>query len=96
MKNEVPHRRYGRVIVFYPDDRAERYSMPDPNDEALNESLHRLRYNFANATQADAFRVLAAAEAYQHFAAHPAPTRMLIKQLRELRRVVRTTQRENT
>lgn len=85
-------RRVGTVLIFHEDDPPRRYSMPDPNSEALDESMHRLRYEFHSATQDDAYRVLAAAGAYLHFAAHPSPTCRLVKQLRELRSAVRELQ----
>lgn len=84
----VPHKRYKGVIVFHPDDREHRYSMPDPTDESLTEALHQLRYNLTAATQADAYRVLAAAEAFCHLATHPAGSNSMVRKLREIRRVV--------
>lgn len=70
------------------------WGAPDPHDERLGESLHTLRYNLKGATQTDAYRVLAAAEAYCHFAGHPASTKGILEQLRELRRRVRALAEE--
>src|SRR5690242_19932603 len=65
------------------------WSMSDPDYEPLRESMYTARYALHRLTQADAYRILAAAEAYLHLAAHPAPTHMLIAQLRAVRKVVR-------
>lgn len=62
---------------------------PDPRDEDLHQAMHAARYSLSSLTQAEAYRILAAAEAYIHFAAHPAPTADIVKQLRELRTRVR-------
>ena len=66
---------------------------PDPRDPALGESMHTARYALASLTQQDAYRILSAAEAYCHFADHPAPTRWILEKLRVLRRAVRTLER---
>lgn len=69
--------------------RIEDWSMPDPDDPELDGAMHRARYELSRLTQADAFRILACAEAYLHFAAHPATTESIVLQLRKLRRVLR-------
>lgn len=63
---------------------------PDPDDEALHDSMHRARYDMGSLTQQDLYRILRAAEAYCHFAGHPAANTSIIPQLRDLRRAVRS------
>lgn len=49
--------------------------------------------SLADLTQADAWRLLAAAEAYVHLAGRPAPTAEIIEQLRQVRAAVREARR---
>ncbi len=65
--------------------RFDGWSSPDPEDPALSEALHRARYSLSRLTQSDAYLILAAAEAYLHFSAHPTSTESVAAQLRELR-----------
>lgn len=69
--------------------RFEDWAAPDPHDEKLGEAMHAARYDIARLTQDQAYRILAAAEAYQHYAGHPAATASILRQLRRLRRAVR-------
>ena len=66
-----------------------RFSFPDPEDERLSGAMWRLRYNPGGATEADRFRVLAAAEAYRHLTTYVLGTEVVIKQLRRIRRALR-------
>jgi hypothetical protein len=75
--------KHGR---FYFED----WTAPDPDDEKLHEAMHTARYALSRLTQAEAYRILGAAEAYCHFAGHPAPTKNIVEQLRKLRRRVRS------
>lgn len=65
--------------------RFEDWIAPDPDDEKLSQALHTARYNLAGLTQTDAYRILSAAEAYCHFAGHPASDTSILGQLRTLR-----------
>jgi len=71
----------------------DEWSAPDPFGVKLNESLHKFRYDLKNCDQADAYRVLAAAEAFCHFAGHPAGNNSMCKQLRELRNAIKSVER---
>lgn len=71
------------VVIF--DD----WQMPNPYDLALKDALHTARYNHEALTKAEALRVCQAAEAYIHFASHPATTASIVAQLRKLRRFLR-------
>lgn len=79
-------RRVGSRYLFHEADRNESYSMPDP--DALPEAMWRMRYS-KSPTRADILLVLSAAEAYRHFATHPATNATIIRQLRELRAAVK-------
>lgn len=70
----------------------EDWCAPDPHGEKLHEYMHTARYNLAALTQTQAYTILSAAEAYCHFAGHPASTKDILAQLRELRRAVRKTE----
>jgi hypothetical protein len=63
--------------------------MPDPLDERRREALWTARYNLKHLDQTQAYFLCEMAEAYMHFATHPAKTESVIKQLRELRRAIR-------
>lgn len=76
MSDESPKHGYFRF---------EDWIAPDPDDDKLGAALHTARYALASLTQADAYRILAAAEAYIHFAGHPASTKSIVAQLRKLR-----------
>lgn len=65
------------------------WSMPNPFDPDLTSALHTARYHMSILTQSQAFAICAAAEAYLHFASHPADTASIISQLRKLRARVR-------
>jgi hypothetical protein len=65
------------------------YQMPDPCSDNLMRAMHLARYYPEQLTDTDRYKILAAAEAYVHLAAHPAPTYKIIKQLRDLRTAVR-------
>lgn len=69
--------------------RFEDWGAPHPDWSGLAESMHTARYDLARLTQQDAYRILAAAEAYCHFAGHPASDTSIAKQLKELRKAVR-------
>lgn len=73
----------GSRLVF------EDWAMPDPNNESLIEALHALRWFPEEMTAGQRYLVGAAADAYLHLAAHPAPTKSVVAQLRQLRRAVR-------
>ena len=78
----TPRRAHGRY--FFED-----WSVADPEDEKLLEAMHTARYNLEALTQDQSFRVLSAAEAFLHFASHPATNKSILNQLRLLRRAVR-------
>lgn len=84
MRLEARLHRHAHGRYFFED-----WSTPDPHDQALNEAMHTARYNLAALTQTQAYLILAAAEAYQHFAGHPARTEDILHQLRRVRRAVR-------
>lgn len=65
--------------------------MADPEDEKLHEAMHTARYDLKRLTQDQAYRILSAAEAYVHLAAHPAGNKLIIDQLRRVRKAVRET-----
>lgn len=73
--------------------RAADWGAPDPDNEELGEALHCARYCLTRLTQSQAYTVLAAAEAYLHFAGHPAATKDIVAQLRVLRRAVKATRK---
>jgi hypothetical protein len=64
------------------------WSLPDPHDHALHDALHDARYDLAHLSQGQAYRILAAAEAYVHLAGHPAGTEAMVRQLRAIRQAV--------
>ena len=67
----------------------EDWGAPNPDDPGLGEALHTARYDLANLTQTQAYRICEAAEAYRHFAGHVAPNRLIVPQLQKLRARVR-------
>ncbi len=77
--------KYQCDIFWFEDS----WSMPDPLSENLEKALWTARYDFENLTKTQMHRILRAAESYCHFAGHPAPTYMMIKQLRQIRKAVR-------
>ena len=81
-KVSTPRRAHGRY--FFED-----WSVADPEDKKLLEAMHTARYNLEALTKDQSFRVLAAAEAFLHFASHPATNKSILNQLRLLRRAVR-------
>lgn len=79
-------RKAGRIYLgkgYY------RKSFPDPVDPDLGESMHRMRYNPKRVENADRWRVLAAAEAYQHLTTYPLGVEHTVKDLRQIRRVLK-------
>lgn len=80
-----PTLRNGRFVF-------EDWSIPDPDDEALADALHRLAHG-ARLSGPDGWIILAAAEAYLHLAGHPAPTANIVAQLRQVRAAVREARR---
>jgi hypothetical protein len=76
--NRLDRKRSGGRVFF--DD----YSMPDPLDDDLLLGMYAARYG--TLTKRQTMKLLACAEAYFHFVAHPAPTAMIVKQLREVRK----------
>ena len=83
----APIRRAGRIL-FHQDDPERSYSMPDPRDRALDDSMYALRHN-PDPNRSDVLRVLDAAELYVYFATSRSPTKTIVTQLRELRRAVK-------
>lgn len=71
------------------------WSMADPEDASLEAAMHKARYDLANLTQEEAYRILAAAEAYVHLASHPADNRSILDQLRAVRSAVRAMRRKS-
>ena len=63
------------------------------DNEALHESMHRARYDLALLTQADAYRILAAAECYCHLTGAAPTTNRACDQLRTIRRAVQAQRR---
>lgn len=76
-------KKYGTYYHF------KDWTVIDPNSDRLHEAMHTARYAKDALSQSDLYDILAAAEAYIHFAAHPATTESIVTQLRQLRRVVR-------
>ena len=72
----------------------EGYSLPNPDYPPLEGALHTARYNLTALTQADAYCLLACAEAYLHFAGHPATNKLVTKQLQALRRRVKANRKK--
>ena len=56
-------------LYFGEGDQA--YSMPNPADADLEEAMRRMRYQPELLTDQDRWRILAAAEAYQHLFCYP-------------------------
>lgn len=75
----------GAPRIKLPDDS----SWPDPKCPALAEAAWIARHQLARLTQTQAYHLLAAVEAYQHLAAHPAGTESTVATLRALRRALR-------
>jgi hypothetical protein len=71
----------------------EDWCAPDPDDDDLSDAMHTARYALAHLTQGQAYKILAAAEAYCHFAGHVASNGSILPQLRKLRAAVRETRR---
>jgi hypothetical protein len=67
----------------------EDWQAPDPDDERLHDAMHKARYGLEHLTQQEAYRILAAAGAYCHFAGHPASNKSILSQLGKLRAAVR-------
>lgn len=65
------------------------WGAPDPDSKKLHEAMHTARYSLASLTQTQSYHILEAAEAYCHFAGHPADTKSVLDQLRLLRRAVK-------
>jgi hypothetical protein len=80
----LPRRLHGRL--FFED-----WMMIDPEYEPLGEAMHAARYDLEHLTQEQAYLILDAAEAYVHLAAHPAGNKLIIDQLRRVRKAVRET-----
>jgi hypothetical protein len=62
---------------------------PDPLCPDLHESMHRMRYDPELIESADMWRVLAAAEAYLHLTTYPLGVEHTVKDLRQIRRVLK-------
>jgi hypothetical protein len=82
----MAERKAGRLWFGEGD---QRFSFPDPEDGDLMGAMWKLRYNPGGVTEADRFRVLAAADAYRHMTTYPLGTEHVIKQLRRVRRALR-------
>ena len=70
------------------------WSALNPTHETLLTALWTARYSLATLTQSQAVTICEAAEAYQHYAAHPAGTESVVAQLRILRRGIRDAAQE--
>jgi len=66
------------------------WTMPNPIHPSMCAALRNARYDKAGLSDSDIWLLLSAAESYIHFAAHPATTESIIRQLRQLRRAVRS------
>jgi len=64
------------------------YSYPDPTAEHRENAMHKARYDVAHLTQDDGYALAEMGEAYYHMLTHPMGTEKVIKQLREVRRVL--------
>lgn len=84
-------KQQGRLIGSW--YRFKDWGAPDPDNEKLEEAMHCARYSLPRLTQSEAYTILAAAEAYLHFAGHPAATKNIVEQLRDLRRAVKSTRK---
>ena len=71
-------------IFFFED-----WQAPNPDDKKLHDAMHQARYGLKHLTQDQASRILEAAEAYCHFAGHPASDRLILDQLKLLRAATR-------
>lgn len=84
----VMGRRVGTRLVFAD------WSAPDPYSEELDAALHAARYSPGALTDTQRHLILSAAEAYLHFAGHPAPNRSILRQLADLRRTAKGIPRD--
>jgi hypothetical protein len=78
----MPEKKHG---LYWFDD----WSITDPHDSELSDAMWTARHNQENLERNQLWKILRAAEDYCHFAGHPATTKSIIKQLRQVRRAVR-------
>lgn len=82
----------GRLIGSW--YRFKDWCAPDPDSDALHESMWTAVHARERLTAEDALRLASAADAYCHFVGHPAATNaQIIEQLRDLRRAVKATRK---
>lgn len=86
MRDVVSRRAHGWI---YFNERAQRWQMPDPTDEARQSAAHAARYDLEHMTQTQAFNLAEAFEAYHHLMTHPGGVEYAVGQLRAMRRAIR-------
>lgn len=63
--------RERRCARLYFGEGEDAWSIADPEDPSLEEAMYRMRYMPEQLTNQDRWRILAAAEAYQHLICYP-------------------------